>query len=111
MLPDRARSTHEKYTATYQHWCPQSENYAGGDHLISAFRAGWALHEQIAYAEQDWKSGNRPVTVYHFSLIRGEEQMIMPVISNPYVERYLVENLITVVYNDSHRAKDTVRVY
>lgn len=111
MLSFRVRSTHEKYTETYQHWSPQSENYAGGDHLISALRVGWVLDERIVYAEQTWKSGTRPVTLYHFSLTRDGEIMIMPVLSNPYVERYLVENFITIVYNDTHREKDTVRVY
>lgn len=109
MVPYRVRSTHEKYTSSYHHWCPQSQDFAGGDQLISAFREGWTLDEPIIYAEQTWKSGTRPVTVYHFSMIRGGEMMIMPVLSNPYVERFLTENLITVVYNDSHTQKDTVR--
>ena len=93
-------NTHEKYTADYQHWCPQSEDYAGGDHLLSAFRAGWALPETTVRCVQYWKSGSRPVAIYYFELLRDNENMIMPVISNPYIERYLVENMIHVIYDD-----------
>lgn len=101
MLQYREISTHEKYTDKYQHWCPQSENYAGGDHLISAFREGWKLEDKMVYAEKKWKSGTRPVKVYHFVLVRDDETMIMPVISNPYVERYLVANSVMTVYSDT----------
>lgn len=110
MFLSRVRSTHEKYTDTYQHWSPQSENFAGGDQLISALREGWTLDEQIVFAEQDWKSNNRYVTIYHFSLTRQGELMIMPVLGNPFVERYLIENLITIVYNDAQEQKDTVHI-
>lgn len=99
MLSLRRHSTHEKYTATYQHWCPQSAKYAGGDHLISAIRNGWTFEDNTVYAEQSWKSGSRPVTVYHFVLIRDNEAMIMPVISNPFIERFITEGLMTIVFD------------
>lgn len=110
MLPFRVNNTHEKYTATYQHWCPQSEQFAGGDHLISALREGWRLEEPMVYAEQDWKSGSRPVTIYHFVLINNDEMMILPVINNPYIERYIMENRLTIVFNDKVDVKQSVRV-
>jgi len=100
MLSFRTHSTHEKYTDKYQHWCPQSAKYAGGDHLISAFRNDWTFDDNTVYAEQAWKSGSRPVTVYHFVLIRDGETMIMPVISNPFIERFITEKLMTIIYDN-----------
>jgi hypothetical protein len=99
MLSFRAHMTHEKYTETYQHWCPQSEKYAGGDQLLSAVRSGWVIDENTVYAEQDWKSGSRLVTIYHFVLTRGNKTMVMPVINNPFIERFITEKLITLVYD------------
>jgi hypothetical protein len=101
MLNFRGHSTHEKYTDRYQHWCPQSAQYAGGDHLISAFRVGWTFEDNAVYAEQDWKSGSRPITVYNFVLVRDDETMIMPVISNPFIERFITERLMTIVYDSN----------
>jgi len=107
MLPFQINSTHEKYTETYQHWCSQSETYAGGDHLISAFRVGWELANKTIHAEQDWKSGNRSVTIYHFVLVRNDEMMTMPVITNPFIERYLIQHNLKIVYGTTENA--TVR--
>lgn len=98
MFMSYPNSTHEKYTETYQHWCPQSEKFAGGDHFISAVRSGWSLKQQAIHAGRDWKSGSRPVTVYYFILVRDDETMMMPVISNPFIERYLVEHKFTIIY-------------
>lgn len=105
MLPFRTQNTHEKYTATYQHWCPQSENYAGGDHLISAFRAGWDLADDMVAVQQYWKSGSRPVSIYHFVLERDGETMIMPTLHNPFIERFIIEQSLTLIYDE---AKNTV---
>jgi len=107
MLPFRTDNTHEKYTATYQHWCPQSENYAGGDHLISAFRAGWELDDDMVAVKQYWKSGTRPVSIYHFVLVRDDETMVMPVLHNPFTERYIIENALTLVYDDTTERVET----
>ncbi len=95
----QTHSTYEKYTDKYHHWCPQSAKYAGGDHLISALRNGWTFEDNTVYAEQSWKSGSRPVTVYHFVLLHDDETMIMPVISNPFIERFMTERLMTIVYD------------
>lgn len=109
MLPFRTDNTHEKYTATYQHWCPQSENYAGGDHLISAFRAGWTLADDVVAVEQHWLSGNRPVNIYNFVLENVDETMIMPVLHNPFVERFIIQESLTLVYDTNTPEHVTIR--
>lgn len=104
MLHFRSQNTHEKYTEKPRHWNVRSEEFAGGDHLLTAIRLGWVVNETTLFAEQHWLSGSRPVTVYHFVLCRGKETMIMPVISNPFVERLITSNLLTIVF-DAHKTK------
>ena len=103
MLSSRTTNTHEKYTATYQHWCPQSEIYSGGDHLISAFREGWELVDDLVAVQQYWKSGSRPVSIYHFVLERDGETMIMPALHNPFIERFIMEQSLTLVYDKAQK--------
>lgn len=91
--------THEKYTESDQYWCPQSEEYAAASQLISALRAGWSLSLPRVLARQIWNSGSRPRTVYEFTLMRGSQLMIMPVLTNPFVERYLVRHDIRIIYD------------
>ena len=98
MLSFRGHSTHEKYTDKPRHWNARSEAFAGGDHLLTAIRLGWEIAEPTIYAEQHWLSGTRPVTVYHFVLSRATKTMIMPVVSNPFVERLITSTLLTTVF-------------
>jgi hypothetical protein len=74
---------------TSQYWHPKSEHFAGGDNLITAIDRGWAVQKCVLV--QHWYAGMRSVKVYEFTLQRGENTMLMPVISNPYVERFIKE--------------------
>ena len=99
--------THEKFTEQNLHWCPKSEEYAAGSHLIAALRSGWNLAEPRIKARQVWRNGRRPLTLYHFALTRGHQTMLMPVLSNPYVERYIIQHRISVAFE---RAPDSFAV-
>ena len=91
--------THEKYTEGDQYWSPDSEDYAAASQLISIMREGWILALPRVSARQVSTSGSRPRTVYDFTLMRGSQLMIMPVLSNPYIERYIIQNDIRVIYD------------
>ena len=97
MRLDHTIYTHEKFTEQDLHWCPESEAYAGGSHLITALRCGWRLAKPEVKAKPIWKNGTRLLMVYCFALTRGHQTMCMPVLGNPYVERYLIENRIRVM--------------
>lgn len=90
--------THDKFTESAQYWSPESESFAAASHLISALRAGWLLAMPRVRARQIWNSGSRARTLYEFTLVRGSQLMIMPVLTNPFVERYLIQNDIRVIY-------------
>jgi hypothetical protein len=90
--------THEKYTEADQYWSPESEKYAAASQLISIMREGWILALPRISARQIWNSGSRPRTVYDFTLMRGSQLMIVPVLSNPYIERYIIQNDIRIIY-------------
>jgi hypothetical protein len=79
----------------YRHWHPASEAYAGGDSLATALYLGWTMVE-IVYREEHWRAG-RCSMVFHVTLERDGETMVMPVISNPYVRRFLNESPVQIV--------------
>ena len=79
----------------YCHWHPASQKYGGGDTLATALYLGWTMGE-IVYREEHWRAG-RCSMVYHITLERDSEVMIMPVIANPYVWRFLSESAVQVL--------------
>lgn len=88
--------THEHFTRDNRHWCPQSEAYAGADHLLSAQRLGWRLLG-LAYCEPVLLPSGRRTTLYHFKLVRKDAVVIMPIVDNPFVQRLLLSHSIAVV--------------
>jgi hypothetical protein len=85
---------HVEYPSIMRHWSPVSEKYAGADCLVTAVQNGWRVMGDI-YREDFWHAGTRLTTVLHITLRRGNESMIMPVISNPYARRLIFQNNIT----------------
>ena len=104
MLDYSAANWHYAYRRIVRHWHAQSEHYAGGDCLLSALNDGWQMDVRVI-AEAHWRAGTRCVMVYHFELMRGDETMTMPVITNPFVERLIAENAVQVALQ--HRAAST----
>ena len=76
------------YLELHRHWDPMSERYAGADALLTAMNKGWKPAQTVHF-EEYWHAGSRLVTIYHFDLTRGDEQMTMPVLSNPFARRIL----------------------
>lgn len=104
---DTNNYTHEKFTETDQYWSPASEDYAAASQLITVMRDGWKLALPRVNARQLWHSGSRPSTVYEFTLVRGSQLMIMPVLGNPYIERYIFQHDIRVIYEAASYAVAT----
>lgn len=77
---------------TSQYWHPKSEQFAGGDNLVSALERGWEINKCVLV--QHWYAGMRSVKIYEFTLQQDERIILMPVISNPYVERFIKEEKI-----------------
>lgn len=87
------------FEVTSQHWHPTSEQFAGADNLITAVNEGWEFDETVILRPH-WYAGQRRVDVFYFTLTRNDEQMTMPVINNPYVERLIATHHIKVVEKD-----------
>jgi hypothetical protein len=81
---------HSQYPDFWRHWCDTSEEFAGGDALLTAMQNHWVADE-TCYEQQYWQAGTRLVTIYHFNLTNGDEQMAMPVLGNPFVRRIIRE--------------------
>lgn len=105
MFNQNLTNLHYSYMSLVRHWHADSEPFAGGDALFTALSEGWQLGETVAY-EEYWLSGVRPITVYHFQLERGPERMTMPVLTNPYVRRLILEvGLKTVALGEKKTAR------
>lgn len=84
-------NSHFMYMDVVRHWSPESEAYAGGDALVTQLNKGWDIQETVFF-EEYWHAGTRPVLIYHIDLVRGDDTLHMPVLSNPYIRR-LVDSL------------------
>ncbi len=87
---------HVDYMDVTQHWHPHSQQYAGGDHLLTALYRGWQMDEVI-FREEHWFAGMRHVVVYYFELTRDDDAMTMPVISTPFVTRLIRNSEVQVL--------------
>lgn len=81
---------HFAYQDRIRHWHPGSELYTGGDALITAVEDGWDISTLVG-SEEHRHQGARTTTVYYFELTRSRETLLMPVISNPFVDRLVSE--------------------
>jgi len=81
--------------AKYRHWSPESEAYAPGEVLLQYLQDTWTLDNPVRI-EAFPRSGCRYVEIYHFVLVRGEERISIPLISNPVVLRLIQEYRLTV---------------
>lgn len=95
---------HAHYPDVIKYWSQTSERFAGGDALLTKLRMGWTI-EGAVHAEEYWHAGTRPVMVYHFLLVHGDSQCLMPVISTPYVRRLVAEWQVEVRSYDEYRAQ------
>ncbi len=87
MIVESIANYHFQYMdVSSQHWSFSSEKLAGGDNLLTALSRGWQLDDTVKM-ETVWYAGMRSSTIYHFTLVKGEQEIRMPVLSNPYVNR------------------------
>jgi hypothetical protein len=91
-------------SALKRHWCPLSQEYAGGDALLTALDRGWQI-VGVVFCQEVWHGGSRRIRVYHIDLTRDLTTVRMRVLSNPFVERLLSEESVRVVL--MNQRKDT----
>lgn len=81
---------HAQYSdLTSQHWHQKSESFAGGDNLMTALDRNWAIEKCTLMTH--WYAGMRSVRVYEFILVKDGDVIVMPVLDNPYVERFIID--------------------
>lgn len=71
----------------YRYWSP-AQVYASGDQLARLLQTGWSLARQVE-VEKIWFGDARFITVFRVVLIRGEEQVNMRVMGNPFIRGLL----------------------
>jgi hypothetical protein len=88
MLEANLTDFHYAYVDLIRHWNNESEQYTGGDALFTALSNGWEIDSTVRY-EDCWLLGGRYVVVYYFNLKREDKTATMPVVTNPYVRRFI----------------------
>lgn len=89
---------HFEYMDVVQHW-HELGGYAGGGHLLTAIHNGWKVENPIE-EEQHWCSGMRAVTIYSFTLVKDGRKIKMPVVNNPYINRFIRNRELQVIKKD-----------
>ena len=109
MIGRNPANYHAEYMDVVQHWSHDSEKYGGGDALITMMMMGWELGQTL-YMEYKHFGGNRRVRIYHCVLTHRNDQLVIPVVHNPYVNR-LIRNMQLSVepYEPGKLTRETVR--
>lgn len=101
MMNQNQVNLHVQYQdITSQHWSYSSERFAGGDHLLTALSRGWEIEETVLL-KRHWFAGMRCIEVFNFTIQRDDIVATMPVVSNPYVYRFIKNHALTVVEEES----------
>lgn len=74
----------------HRYWSPETQLYAGGDHLLRYLEHGWQIEHGVE-TETHWFGEARYVVVYRFPLVRGGQRLVMPVVGNPFVRQLVRE--------------------
>jgi hypothetical protein len=88
MQQEKLVNLHYAYMGMVRHWHRESEAFTGADALFTALDTGWDMDNVVTYKEF-WHAGMRRVVVCYFTLRRDGEEVVMPVINNPYVSRLI----------------------
>jgi hypothetical protein len=81
---------------TRRHWSPSSQTYAPADVLMQYIADGWTLSPVVGL-EQHLHAGVRRVDVYHIELVRDDQELVLPVQSNPVVRRLISQQGLKIV--------------
>ncbi|NWF68105.1 MAG: hypothetical protein HXY40_03380 [Chloroflexi bacterium] len=84
-------------------WSAQSEEYSGGDALLSAVEQGWQVRGLI-FCQEIWHGSARRARIYHITLERHQESKRMRVVVNPYVERWVKQQGVRVVQMNQRKS-------
>ncbi len=97
-----ANNFHIQYADISQHWGSNSETYTGGDSLMTFLNRGWKTTRSVR-RETVWFAGARFIWMYYFELQDEDGQkMTMPVMGNPFVDRFVSEADFKMEYAERH---------
>lgn len=96
MINRNITNFHVEYMDVIQHWCPNSEKYAGADSLLTMMYEGWEMKDTVI-REEHWFAGMRLVNVYRVELERDSETMTMQILHNPYIARMIANHDVEVI--------------
>lgn len=102
--------THEYYTRVRRHFHPGSEKYTGADSLVTLLREGWMIWQNSVTREVVWRGANRPVSLFHFRVVRDDRFMDLHIVDTPYLHRLTLILNLTVNETEEKVAVQAARV-
>ena len=67
----------------YRYWSHQSQPFAVGDQLLRYLEAGWDVEDRVE-VETHWFGEARHIIIFHFTLVKGQNRLVMPVLGGPF---------------------------
>jgi hypothetical protein len=83
----------------YRHWDPGSQPYTTAEVLLQYLRYGWEWINRVRVKRHYCASG-RCVELYSFEISKGNEQLCVPVISNPVILHLVQDHKLTVIMDE-----------
>ncbi len=74
----------------YRHWSPASQPHTTAEVLLQYLRCGWECLNRVTVKTSQCVS-SRCVELYSFEISKGQEQLCVPVVSNPVILRFIRE--------------------
>jgi hypothetical protein len=85
------------FDETYRHWSPTSQSYTTAEVFLQYLHCGWECLQQVTVKVSRCTS-SQCIELYLFEIIKGDQQLYVPVISNPVILRFVRERRLVVTY-------------
>ncbi|GAB1421858.1 hypothetical protein MASR2M15_20500 [Anaerolineales bacterium] len=96
ILDDNSFNYHILYlNVTNQHWHP-SQGFARGDNLLTAIDQGWKYDENVIRKTHSFGE-QRSTSIYIFTLHRDGDSIEMPVVSTPFIRRFIARQKLDII--------------
>ena len=92
-----------EFDEDYRHWSPASQSYTTAEVLLQYLHCGWECLQRVTVKVLRCTS-SQCVELYLFEIIKGDQHLYVPVVSNPMILRFVQERRLVVTYCEFNSA-------
>ncbi len=74
-----------------RYWSPTADCHATGDQLLGFLVLGWTIESRVE-VEILWYGEGRRSLLYHLTLVKDNQRLLMPVLSNPFSSQLIQDD-------------------